>query len=296
MIYNSLKSLIGKTPMLRLKSGIIAKLECFNPTGSVKDRTAFAMLERAEKEGKLKAGSTVIEPTSGNTGIALGALCAERGYRLILTMPETMSEERRALLKAYGAELVLTSGKEGMSGAVKKAEELSKEISGSLVLGQFENPANPLVHKETTGREIWEDTKGNCDIFVCGVGTGGTISGAGEYLKSKNPNIKIIAVEPLESPVISGGKAGAHGIQGIGAGFIPKVLNQNIFSEVITVSTENAKQSAKAVALSDGILVGISSGATLFVANEIATRPENIGKTIVALLPDSGERYLSVLN
>ena len=302
-IKESALELIGKTPVLKLngyakKAGvkdatILAKLEYFNPAGSVKDRIALAMIEDAEKKGLLKEGATLIEPTSGNTGIGLAAVAAAKGYRAVLTLPDTMSVERRNLLKAYGAELVLTEGAKGMKGAIAKAEELSKEIDGAVILGQFVNPANPAVHKATTGPEIWEQTEGKVDIFVAGVGTGGTITGVGEYLKEKNPDVKIVAVEPAGSPVLSKGTPGAHKIQGIGAGFVPEVLNTEVYDEVITIENEEAFAEGKAFAVSEGILVGISSGAALKAAVVLANRPENKGKTIVALLPDSGDRYLS---
>lgn len=301
-IYKTLIDLIGKTPLLELtnyekanglEAQIVAKLEYFNPAGSVKDRVGRAMIDDAEAKGLLKPGSVIIEPTSGNTGIGLASVAAARGYRIILTMPETMSVERRNLLKAYGAELVLTEGAKGMKGAIAKAEELAKEIPGSFIPGQFVNPANPAVHKVTTGPEIWEDTDGEVDIFVSGVGTGGTISGVGEYLKSKNPGIKIVAVEPSASPVLSKGTAGPHKIQGIGAGFVPDTLNTEVYDEIITVENEDAFATGRAVARSEGLLVGISSGAAVWAATELAKRPENRGKKIVALLPDTGERYLS---
>ncbi len=302
-IKESALELIGKTPILKLngyakKAGaadatILAKLEYFNPAGSVKDRIALAMIEDAEKKGLLKEGATIIEPTSGNTGIGLAAVAAAKGYRAILTLPDTMSVERRNLLKAYGAELVLTEGAKGMKGAIAKAEELSKEIDGAVILGQFVNPANPAVHKATTGPEIWEQTEGKVDIFVAGVGTGGTITGVGEYLKEKNPDVKIVAVEPAGSPVLSKGTPGAHKIQGIGAGFVPEVLNTEVYDEIIEIENEDAFAEGKAFAVSEGILVGISSGAALKAAVILANRPENKGKTIVALLPDSGDRYLS---
>lgn len=302
-IKESALELIGGTPILKLngyakKSGIknatlLAKLEYLNPAGSVKDRLALAMIEDAEKKGILKDGATIIEPTSGNTGIGLAAVAAAKGYRAILTLPDTMSVERRNLLKAYGAELVLTEGAKGMKGAIAKAEELNKEIENSVILGQFVNPANPAVHKATTGVEIWEQTDGKVDIFVAGVGTGGTITGVGEYLKEQNPNVKVVAVEPATSPVLSKGTAGAHKIQGIGAGFVPEVLNTGIYDEVIAIENEDAFTEGKNFAVSEGILVGISSGAALKAAKILAERPENAGKNIVVLLPDSGDRYLS---
>ena len=301
-IYKNISELIGKTPLLELsniektedlKVKLLAKLECFNPAGSAKDRVGLAMIEDAEKRGLLNEDSVIIEPTSGNTGIGLASAAAVKGYRLILTMPETMSEERRNLLKAYGAEIVLTPGDEGMSGAINKANELKEEIEGGFIPGQFENMANPEIHKLTTGPEIWEDTDGTVDIFVAGVGTGGTITGDGEYLKSKHPDVKIIAVEPEDSPVLSKGEKGAHGIQGIGAGFVPEVLNTDIYDEVITVDTEDAMEMGDIIAKTEGLLVGISSGAAAWAALSVAIRPENKGKTIVVLLPDSGERYLS---
>ncbi len=302
-IKESALELIGKTPILKLngyakKAGvkdatILAKLEYLNPAGSVKDRIALAMIEDAEKKGLLKEGATIIEPTSGNTGIGLAAVAAAKGYRAILTLPDTMSVERGNLLKAYGAELVLTEGAKGMKGAIAKAEELSKEIDGAVILGQFVNPANPAVHKATTGPEIWEQTEGKVDIFVAGVGTGGTITGVGEYLKEKNPDVKIVAVEPAGSPVLSKGTPGAHKIQGIGAGFVPEVLNTKVYDEILAIENEDAFAEGKAFAVSEGILVGISSGAALKAAVILANRPENKGKTIVALLPDSGDRYLS---
>ncbi len=302
-IKESALELIGGTPLLRVsryaqKAGvknavILAKLEYLNPAGSVKDRVARAMIEDAEEKGSLKPGATIIEPTSGNTGIGLAAVAAAKGYRAILTLPDTMSVERRNLLAAYGAELVLTEGAKGMKGAIAKAEELKDSIPGAVILGQFENPANPGIHKETTGPEIWEQTEGKVDIFVAGAGTGGTITGVGEFLKSRNPDVRIVAVEPASSPVLSKGTAGAHKIQGIGAGFVPKVLNTEIYDEVIAIENEDAFAQGKAFALSEGILVGISSGAALKAAAILGSRPENAGKTIVALLPDSGDRYLS---
>lgn len=302
-INESALELIGGTPLLKLnryakKTGvedaaIIAKLEYLNPAGSVKDRIALAMIENAEKKGILKEGATIIEPTSGNTGIGIAAVAAAKGYKAILTLPDTMSVERRNLLKAYGAKLELTEGAKGMKGAIARAEELKESIPGSVILGQFVNPANPAVHKATTGPEIWEQTDGKVDIFVAGIGTGGTITGVGEYLKEKNPDVKVVAVEPAGSPVLSKGTPGAHKIQGIGAGFVPDVLNTEIYDEIITIENEDAFEEGKAFAVSEGILVGISSGAALKAANILAKRPENKGKTIVVLLPDSGDRYLS---
>ena len=297
-IYGSISELVGKTPLLELKNiktraRLVAKLEYLNPAGSVKDRVALEMIEDAEKSGKLKAGSTIIEPTSGNTGIGLSAIAAAKGYRVIITMPDTMSKERIALMKAYGAELILTDGKLGMKGAIEKAEELSKEIEGSIVAGQFTNPANPKAHEKTTGPEIWEDTDGRVDIFVAGVGTGGTISGTGRFLKSKNPDIKVVAVEPSDSPYLSKGQGGAHKLQGIGAGFVPDVLDTAVYDEIITVTSDEAYDAGRSLAKKEGILVGISSGAALFAAIEVANRPENEGKTVVVLLPDTGDRYLS---
>lgn len=301
-VYQKITDLIGHTPLLELvnyekannlEATVLGKLEYFNPAGSVKDRIAKAMIDEAEQQGKLKKGSVIIEPTSGNTGIGLASVAAARGYKIIITMPETMSVERRNLLKAYGAELVLTDGAKGMKGAIQKAQELSEEIEGSFIPSQFTNPANPAYHKITTGPEIWEDTDGKVDIFVAGVGTGGTISGVGEYLKSQNPDIKIVAVEPASSPVLSEGKSGPHKIQGIGAGFVPETLNTKVYDEIITVENDDAFKTGKAIARSEGVLIGISSGAAVFAAAELAKRPENKGKTIVALLPDTGERYLS---
>lgn len=301
-IYTSADQLIGNTPLLELthieknnslNAKILAKLEYFNPAGSVKDRIAKAMIDDAEEKGLLKEGSVIIEPTSGNTGIGLASVAAARGYRIIIVMPETMSVERRQLMKAYGAELVLTDGSKGMKGAIAKAEELSKELPNSFVPGQFVNPANPEAHRKTTGVEIWNDTDGKVDIFVAGVGTGGTVTGVGEYLKSKNPNIKVVAVEPAASPVLSEGVAGAHKIQGIGAGFVPDVLNTSVYDEIIPVSNEDAFATGSMIGKSEGVLVGISSGAAVFAAIELAKRPENNGKNIVVLLPDTGDRYLS---
>ena len=301
-IYTSADQLIGKTPLLelthlekelKLEARILAKLEYFNPAGSVKDRIAKAMIDDAEAKGALKPGSVIIEPTSGNTGIGLASVAAARGYRIIIVMPETMSVERRQLMKAYGAELVLTEGAKGMKGAIAKAEELAKEIPNSFIPGQFVNPANPAAHKATTGPEIWEDTDGKVDIFVAGVGTGGTITGVGEYLKSQNPNVKVVAVEPATSPVLSKGTAGAHKIQGIGAGFVPAVLDTKVYDEIIPVENEAAFVTGKKIGKTEGVLVGISSGAAVWAAVELAKRPENKGKTIVALLPDTGDRYLS---
>ena len=301
-IYTSADQLIGKTPLLelthieqaeKLEARVLAKLEYFNPAGSVKDRIAKAMIDEAEAKGQLKPGSVIIEPTSGNTGIGLASVAAARGYRIIIVMPETMSVERRQLMKAYGAELLLTEGAKGMKGAIAKADELSKEIPNSFVPGQFVNPANPAAHKATTGPEIWEDTDGKVDIFVAGVGTGGTITGTGAYLKEQNPNVKVVAVEPKDSPVLSEGHAGSHKIQGIGAGFVPDVLDTKIYDEIIPVTTDDAFAAGKLVGHSEGVLVGISSGAAVWAAIELAKRPENKGKTIVALLPDTGDRYLS---
>jgi len=302
MICHSVSELIGKTPLLqadRLKevAGLYATLllkpEGLNPAGSVKDRVARQMIESAEQSGLLKAGGTVIEPTSGNTGIGLAALCAAKGYRLIITMPDTMSVERRKLIAAYGAELVLTEGVRGMAGAIEKAETLSREIDGSVVAGQFVNPANPEAHRLTTGPEIWEDTEGRLDVFVAGVGTGGTVTGVGQYLKSKNPAVKVIGVEPADSPVLSGGKAGPHGLQGIGAGFVPEVLDVTVLDEVVTVTTKEAYEAARCLARTEGLLAGISSGAALHAAMRLAARPESEGQRVVVLLPDTGDRYLS---
>ena len=301
-IYGSTLELIGNTPLVEVKNieksegleaTVLVKLEYFNPAGSVKDRIAKGMIEDAEARGVLKEGSTIIEPTSGNTGIGLAAIAAAKGYRIILTMPETMSVERRNILKAYGAEVVLTDGAQGMKGAIAKAEELAKEIPGSFIPGQFVNPANPKAHRETTGPEIWNDTDGQVDIFVAGVGTGGTLSGTGEYLKSKKPEVKVVAVEPETSPVLSEGKAGPHKIQGIGAGFVPDTLNTKIYDEIIKIANDDAFETSKLLTKKEGILTGISSGAALSAALQLAKRPENKGKTIVALLPDSGDRYYS---
>ena len=302
-IYTKATELIGRTPLLKVENYcksegvenaiLLAKLEYLNPAGSVKDRVALAMVEDAERKGILRAGSVIVEPTSGNTGIGLASVAAAKGYRTILTLPETMSVERRTLLKAYGAELVLTEGAKGMKGAIEKARELEKNIPGAVILGQFDNPANPAAHAATTGPEIWEDTEGKVDIFVAGVGTGGTLTGAGAYLKSRNPKVQIVAVEPADSPVLSGGEPGSHKLQGIGAGFVPSILNTQIYDEIITVTTEEAFAAGRAIARKEGILVGITSGAALHAAAVLAKRPENAGKTIVALLPDSGDRYLS---
>lgn len=301
-VYTSVTELIGKTPLIELKNiekknslnaTVVAKLEYFNPAGSVKDRIAKAMIEDAEAKGVLKEGATIIEPTSGNTGIGLASVATAKGYRTILTMPETMSIERRNLLKAYGAEIVLTDGSKGMSGAIAKAEELKNEIDGAVILGQFVNPANPETHFKTTGPEIWADTEGKVDIFVAGVGTGGTLSGTGKYLKSQNPDVKVVAVEPETSPVLSEGHGGPHKIQGIGAGFVPETLDTQVYDEIVKVPNEAAFETANSIAKTEGILVGISSGASLWAALQLAQRPENAGKTIVAIFPDTGERYLS---
>ncbi len=302
-IKKSASELIGKTPLLLVENyqrnadateaEILVKLEYFNPAGSVKDRVALQMIQDLEESGRIKPGATLIEPTSGNTGIGIAAVAAAKGYKVIITIPETMSVERRNIIKAYGAEIVLTEGSKGMKGAIAKAEEIKNETPGAVILGQFINSSNPKVHKLTTGPEIWEDTDGEIDIFVAGVGTGGTITGVGEYLKSKNPNVKVVAVEPKDSPVLSKGTAGAHKIQGIGAGFVPDVLNTEIYDEIIPVANEDAFETGKAIAKTEGVLVGISSGAALFAATELAKRPENKGKKIVALLPDSGDRYYS---
>ena len=301
-IYNGALELVGNTPLVEVKNieeelgleaRILVKLEYFNPAGSVKDRIAKAMIEDAEEKGLLKEGSVIIEPTSGNTGIGLASIAAVKGYRIILTMPETMSVERRNILKAYGAEIVLTEGAKGMKGAIEKADELAKEIPGSYIPGQFVNPANPEVHRKTTGPEIWKDTDGEVDLFIAGVGTGGTLTGVGEYLKSQNPDVKIVALEPASSPVLSTGKGGPHKIQGIGAGFVPDVLNTTVYDEIFTVENDDAFATGKLLAKKEGILVGISSGAALYAAIELAKRPENKGKTIVALLPDTGDRYYS---
>ena len=301
-IFTSADQLIGKTPLLELvhiekeeglEAKVLGKLEYFNPAGSVKDRIAKAMIDDAEAKGLLKPGSVIIEPTSGNTGIGLASVAAARGYRIIIVMPETMSVERRQLMKAYGAELVLTEGSKGMKGAIAKADELAKEIPGSFIPGQFVNPANPAIHKATTGPEIWQDTDGKVDIFVAGVGTGGTVTGVGEYLKSQNPDVKVVAVEPAGSPVLSKGTPGAHKIQGIGAGFVPDVLNTSVYDEIIAVENDDAFATGKLIGKKEGVLVGISSGAAVWAAIQLAKRPENKGKTIVALLPDTGDRYLS---
>ncbi len=301
-IYTSAEQLIGHTPLLELthieaaqglKARVLAKLEYFNPAGSVKDRVAKAMIDDAEAKGKLKPGSVIIEPTSGNTGIGLASVAAARGYRVIIVMPDTMSMERRLLMKAYGAELVLTEGAKGMAGAIAKADELAAEIPNSFVAGQFVNPANPAAHRATTGPEIWEDTDGQVDFFVAGAGTGGTLTGVGGYLKEKNPAVKIVAVEPADSPVLSGGKAGPHKLQGIGAGFVPEVLDTSVYDQIVTITTDQAYEAGRMMGRKEGVLVGISSGAALYAALELARQPENEGKTIVVLLPDTGDRYLS---
>lgn len=299
-IYENMTEMIGKTPLLKLNkygkdvpADLIAKMECFNPGGSAKDRVALAMIEEAEQAGELRPGATIIEPTSGNTGVGLAAIASVKGYNAIFTMPDTMSMERRTLLTALGAEIVLTPGADGMNGAIQKASELAAEIDGAFIPAQFDNPANPKAHRETTGIEIWEDTDGKIDVFVASVGTGGTITGAGEFLKSKNPNIEVVAVEPFESPVLSGGNAGPHKIQGIGAGFVPKVLNEDIYDEVFAIKGDDAFEESRAFAMEEGMLVGISSGAVLKAMKEIGKRAEFEGKTIVGLLPDTGERYLS---
>ena len=301
-VYSSVNELIGKTPLVMIENyknecnavaNLMVKPEGMNPAGSAKDRVAKEMIEQAERSGKLTTDSVMIEPTSGNTGIGLAAIAAAKGYRLIITMPETMSKERQMLMRAYGAELILTDGALGMSGAIAKAEELAASLPNAFVVGQFTNPANPEAHRKTTGPEIWEDTDGKVDIFVAGVGTGGTITGVGEYLKAKNPNVKVIAVEPMDSPVLSGGEVGKHGLQGIGAGFVPEILNTEIYDEIVCVTTEQAYEASRLLARKEGLLVGISSGAALYAATEIAKRAENKGKNIVVLLPDTGERYLS---
>ncbi len=302
-IYEDATQMIGRTPLMKinnfskdeegLQAEVLVKLEYLNPAGSAKDRVALSMIEDAEKKGLLKPGATIIEPTSGNTGIGLAVVAAVKGYRTILTLPETMSVERRNLLKAYGAELVLTDGAKGMSGAIARAKELEQEIEGAVILGQFENPANAIAHERTTGPEIWEDTDGKVDIFVCCVGTGGSITGTGRFLKSQNPNIQVVAVEPADSPVLSGGMAGPHKLQGIGAGFVPEVLDTSVYDEVLTVTTEQAYDTGRKLAKTEGVLVGITSGAALYAALQVGKRPENAGKTIVALLPDSGDRYMS---
>ena len=300
--YHSVSELVGKTPLLRLSNiekannlnvTLLAKLECMNPAGSVKDRVALSMIIDAEKSGRLAPGGTIIEPTSGNTGIGIAALAAAKGYRVIITMPDTMSIERQRLMKAYGVEVILTDGKLGMNGAIAKADELAKEIEGAIVAGQFVNPANPLAHYQTTGPEIWSDTDGTVDVFVAGAGTGGTVTGTGRYLKEQNPDVKVVAIEPATSAVLSGGKAGAHGLQGIGAGFVPEILDTAIIDEVIPITDDAAYEAVRALARAEGVLVGISSGAALSAAVELAKRPESAGKTIVVLLPDTGERYLS---